>query len=377
VIRGTVEDPALLRHAAERALVLGREVAGTTGPNPPVGCVLLRDGRIVSEGATTPVGGPHAEAVALAAAGASAAGATAVVTLEPCAHVGRTAACSDALSAAGVRRVRYLVGDPNPLAAGGAERLRAAGIDAASLTVASPGLADLVVRATHDLRGFLTSVMSGRPHVLLKLAQSREGGTISDVPEQRYLTGPVARHRVHELRADVDAVLVGSATVRADDPRLDARDTAVRRQPRPVVLATDADVPVDAAVVRRGAIVLVGAGAPRQRREALIAAGAAVHVVPTVVVSPDGQRVSERLDLPAALRALLELGVLTVLAEPGRTLATELMAQGLVDAVELHVATVTAASEVTPALPLSSDRFEVVDVLTVGDDLAVRARAVA
>lgn len=377
VTRGTIDEHGWLRRAAERAVALGRDVAGSTGPNPPVGCVLVRDGRIVAEGATAPVGGPHAEAVALRAAGTEAVGATAFVTLEPCAHDGRTPACSAALIDAGVARVRYFVTDPDPIASGGAQRLRAGGVDVALLAVAEPDLADLAVRASHDLRGFLTSVVSGRPHVLLKLAQSREGATVPTAPQGRYLTGAEARHRVHELRADVDAVLVGSATVRADDPRLDVRGMPVRRQPRPVVLATTADVPTDATVVRRGAIVIVGVGAPVGRSRALEAAGAQVLTVPTVATTVEGQGDIVRLDLVAAFAALLDAGVLTVLAEPGRTLATALVAQRLVDVVELHVATADRASEVMPALTLPTERFEVVDVLAVGADLAVRARAVA
>jgi diaminohydroxyphosphoribosylaminopyrimidine deaminase / 5-amino-6-(5-phosphoribosylamino)uracil reductase len=377
VTRGTVDDQGLLRLAAERAIELGREVAGGTGPNPPVGCVIVRDGRIVGEGATSPVGGPHAEAVALRAAGAEAEGATVLVTLEPCAHEGRTPPCSAALIDADVARVRYLVADPNPIASGGAEQLRAGGVDVGLLAVAEPDLADLAVRASHELRGFLASVTSGRPHVLLKLAQSREGVTIPTAPQGRYLTGTEARHRVHELRADVDAVLVGSATVRADDPRLDVRGMPVRRQPRPVVLATTADIPCDATVVRRGAIVIAGSGAPQERTRALEIAGAQILTVPTVVTTVEGKDVVERLDLVAAFAALLDAGVLTVLAEPGRTLANALVAQHLVDVVELHVATADPASRVTPALSLSADRFEVIDVLAVGADLAVRARAVA
>jgi diaminohydroxyphosphoribosylaminopyrimidine deaminase / 5-amino-6-(5-phosphoribosylamino)uracil reductase len=372
VIRTTDDDLRLLRAAVERALALGRGVAGTTGANPAVGCVLLRDGTIVGEGATSPVGGPHAEVLALRAAGTAAHGATAIVTLEPCAHTGRTPPCTDALLAAGVTRVLHLVADPNPVAAGGAARLRDAGREAELLAAAFPELADLAVRAAHDLRGFLTAVATGRPHVLLKLAQRRDGRTVSDVPDERYLTGAEARHRVHELRADVDAVLVGSATVRADDPGLDVRGMDVRRQPRPVVLATCADVPPEAAVVRRGAIVIVGAHAPTDRVSALEAAGAEVHRVATVA-----DEAGQRLDLVAALGVLPDLGVLTVLAEPGRSLAASLIAQGLVDVVELHVAAADPTSEVTPALVLAADRFEVIDLLPVGADLAVRARVVA
>lgn len=344
-----------LRDASLRALALGRSVAGTTAPNPAVGCVLLRDGAVVGEGATAPAGGPHAEVVALRAAGDRAVGATAVTTLEPCAHTGRTGPCTAALVDAGVAAVRYLVPDPNPVAAGGGAVLRAAGVDAGPLDAP-----DLAAWAVEDLRGFLTLVATGRPHVLLKLAQDRDGGTVPS--PGGYLTGTAARRRVHALRAEVDAVLVGGATVRADDPRLDVRDVPhdAGRQPRPVVLTAGADLPPTARLLGRRPLVVVGPGAEPARCAALVAAGAEV-------VRVDGG--PEGPDPAAALAALPAHGVLTVLAEPGPRLAARLLAADLVDVAELHVAGGTPR---TAALPLPGPRLVAADDVAVGPDRVLR-----
>jgi diaminohydroxyphosphoribosylaminopyrimidine deaminase/5-amino-6-(5-phosphoribosylamino)uracil reductase len=355
-----------LERALERALELGRAVAGTTAPNPPVGCVLVRDGRIVGEGATAPAGGPHAEVAALAEAGPLARGATAVVTLEPCAHTGRTGPCATALAAAGVTAVRWLVDDPNPVAAGGGSRLAAAGVDAARVADAHPVLA---ARAARDLRGFLTLVAHGRPHVLLKLAQDPAGRTRP--PAGGYLTGEPARIRVHALRADVDGVLVGGATVRADDPRLDVRHVPARRPPRPVVLTATGDLPRSARLLDRAPLVVVGPATPADRRADLAAAGAEVVVVEGDVSGPDPA---------AALAALPARGVLTILAEPGPRLAAALLAADLVDEVELHVAGAAgavagvagASGPLTTAVALPGPHLRAVGDEPVGADLVRR-----
>lgn len=323
-----------------RALEVGRTAAGRSGPNPPVGCVIVRDGSIVAEGATRAVGGAHAEVVALQVAGADARGATAVVTLEPCAHHGRTPPCADALIAAGVAAVHVLHPDPDPVAGGGSDRLRTAGIEVLDVPAVMPTVA---ARAAHDLRGFLARVANGRPHVHLKLAQDVDGRTVPS--HGRYLTGTVARHRVHALRAEVDAVLVGGATVRHDDPRLDVRTLSTTGQPRPVILSAKGDLPQDAVVLRPGAVVVAGSDIPAPRADMLRSRGADVLTVPNAA---DGM-----LELEAALAALLELRILTVLAEPGPRLAGALLRQGLVDTLEVHVAggATTGVEAVRPALP--------------------------
>jgi diaminohydroxyphosphoribosylaminopyrimidine deaminase/5-amino-6-(5-phosphoribosylamino)uracil reductase len=355
----------LLRGAYEAALELARSVAGTTAPNPAVGCVVVRDGVIVARGATSPAGGPHAEVHALAAAGELARGATVVTTLEPCAHTGRTPPCTEALIVAGVAQVHVLVRDPNPIAAGGAARLERAGVrvvDGAEVH------RDAAVRARRDLRGWLTVVTRGRPHVLLKVAQSLDG--VTTPASDGYLTGLPARRHVHTLRADVDAVLVGSGTVRTDDPQLDVRHLASDRQPRPVVLATRADVAPDARVVARGALIVVGPEAPEAQVSALVAAGAEVVVAP---LGADGL-----LGLPDVLTILADLGVSTVLAEPGARLARALLDADVVDEFELHVADAATPNAATgryvAALPLPGGRFDLVGAQVLGMDRVLRHR---
>jgi diaminohydroxyphosphoribosylaminopyrimidine deaminase / 5-amino-6-(5-phosphoribosylamino)uracil reductase len=326
--------PALLRSATDRAnlaraVALAEGARGRTAPNPAVGCVLVRDDQVVGEGATAPPGGPHAEVVALTAAGERARGATAYVTLEPCAHHGRTPPCVDALCEAGVARVVYAHPDPNPVATGGGEVLRAR-----EVRVTGPGqVGDLLRGAVaHQLEGYLTVVRRGRPHVTLKLAQTADG-QLTAPDGARWITGPAARAAVHRWRSAVDAVLVGSGTVLADDPRLDVRHGPGAgegvRQPRPVVLDTRLRTPATATVVARGALVLCGPAATDARRQALEEAGAEVVVV---AVGEDGS-----LDLRAALRTLAAHGIAAVLAEPGSTLARALLDAELVDRLVLHV----------------------------------------
>jgi len=323
-----------------RAVTLGRGAAGISGPNPPVGCVIVREGSVIGEGATAAAGGPHAEIAALAAAGEAAHGATAIVTLEPCAHDGRTGPCTRALIEAGVREVHVILHDPDPVAAGGIAQLRAAGVVVVEVGRELPGIARDVL---HDLRGFFSRVGKGRPHVVLKLAQTPDGGTIPG--SGGYLTGMDARTRVHALRADVDAVLVGSGTVRSDDPLLTVRHVPAPRQPRPVVIATTADLPRDARILSRGALVITGGRTPSASCEALAQAGATVVRVPEVTT--DGRVL---IDLPAALAALLDHRILTVLAEPGRRLADALLAADVVDAIELHIAGPVPGESIVPAL---------------------------
>jgi diaminohydroxyphosphoribosylaminopyrimidine deaminase/5-amino-6-(5-phosphoribosylamino)uracil reductase len=360
------DGPLLPEAVYRRALAVGRRSAGVSGPNPPVGCVVVRGDRVIAEGATRRVGLEHAEVVALEVAGDAAAGATVVVTLEPCVHHGRTPPCVDALLRAGVREVHVLMADPDPVAAGGIARLRQAGIDVVEVGAWRP---DLLAEAEHDLRGFLVRVRAGRPHVTLKLAQDVGGGTVP--PPGGYLTGEDARRRVHRMRAGSDAVLVGGRTVRTDDPRLDVRLVAAERSPRPVVISASADLAPGARVVRPGGIVLVGPAADTARCEVLRAAGLVVEQVPAA-------REGDGVDLAAALARLLDHQVLTVLAEPGTVLASALFAEGLVDAVELHVARGGDALTFGPCIPALTfmlDDEEVERHLTDDGDLVLRAGA--
>ncbi|WP_344413369.1 bifunctional diaminohydroxyphosphoribosylaminopyrimidine deaminase/5-amino-6-(5-phosphoribosylamino)uracil reductase RibD [Pseudonocardia ailaonensis] len=224
------------------ALAASVAVHGTTSPNPPVGAVILdAAGEIVGTGATAPPGGPHAEVVALREAGERARGGTAVVTLEPCNHHGRTPPCSEALVAAGIARVHAGVADPNPKAAGGTERLRAAGVEVVLGT-----LGDEV--ATGPLRAWLHAVRTGRPHVTWKFAATLDGRSAAADGTSRWITGEAARAEVHEFRSHVDAVVAGTGTVIADDPALTARypdGTDRERQPLRVVVG-NRDVPAGA-----------------------------------------------------------------------------------------------------------------------------------
>ncbi|MCZ2824965.1 MULTISPECIES: bifunctional diaminohydroxyphosphoribosylaminopyrimidine deaminase/5-amino-6-(5-phosphoribosylamino)uracil reductase RibD [unclassified Modestobacter] len=329
--------------AMARARELGLRVLGTTSPNPPVGAVVLdAAGTVVGEGATSPPGGPHAEVHALASAGERARGGTAVVTLEPCAHTGRTGPCADALIAAGVARVVVAVPEPTRLATGGAERLRAAGIDV------EVG-AEQAAAAEGALAGWLTGVREHRPQVVWKVATTLDGRVAAADGTSRWITGPQARAAVHELRATCDAVLVGSGTALADDPELTVRDADGRpadRQPLRVVLD------------RRGRVP----------------ASARVHddAAPTLV---------SRAATPAALLAeLFAADVRRVLLEGGPTLAAAFLAAGLVDEAVVHVApTLLGAgagmvgglgiSTITDALHL-----QVTDVTRMGGDVQIRLR---
>lgn len=286
--------------AMHRALALAETVRGSTSPNPAVGAVILAaDGTLAGEGATAPAGGPHAEVRALRAAGPAARGGTAVVTLEPCAHTGRTGPCTDALVAAGVVRVVYAVDDPNPQAAGGAEQLRGAGIEVVSG-------AQVHAAESGALRPWLHAVRAGRPFVTWKYAATLDGRVAAADRTSRWITGPVARADVHRLRAEVDAILVGSGTVLADDPQLSVRDgdRVLDRQPLRVVLDRRHRIPDDARILDATAETLV-------------------------------------LDTAApqfALKALHDRGVRHVLLEGGPTLAGAFVEARCVDEVVAYLA---------------------------------------
>jgi diaminohydroxyphosphoribosylaminopyrimidine deaminase/5-amino-6-(5-phosphoribosylamino)uracil reductase len=331
------------RTAMARARELGLRVLGTTSPNPPVGAVLLdAAGEVVGEGATSPPGGPHAEVSALAQAGERARGGTAVVTLEPCAHTGRTGPCADALIAAGVARVVVAVPEPTRLAHGGAARLRAAGID---LELG----AEQEAAAEGALAAWLTAVREQRPHVVWKVATTLDGRVSAADGTSRWITGPEARAEVHRLRAGCDAVLVGSGTALVDDPQLTVRDADGRnaeRQPLRVVLDRRGRVPATARVHDDAAATHVSAAA-----------------TPT-----------------ALLAELFARDVRRVLLEGGPTLAAAFLADGLVDEAVVHVApTVLGAgtsmvgtlgiTTITDALHL-----KVVDVTRLGGDVQIRLR---
>jgi diaminohydroxyphosphoribosylaminopyrimidine deaminase/5-amino-6-(5-phosphoribosylamino)uracil reductase len=311
----------------DRALRLAERGIGLTSPNPMVGAVLLKDERVVGEGAHLRAGGPHAEAVALDLAGPAARGATCYVTLEPCAHFGRTPPCADALVRAGVARVVAATGDPHRQVDGrGLARLRAAGV---SVTV---GVRDAEARALN--RAFLCAVTAGRPHVTLKAAVTLDGKIAASDGSSRWITGEAARLEAHRLRFAADAVLAGIGTVLADDPQLTVRHPALpAKEPLRVVVDSRLRIPGDARVLRSGdpgrCVVACVAPAPAGPAAALRAQGARVLEIP----GEEG-----RVDLGALLEALRALDVIAVLAEGGAELGGALADAGLVDRVAFFVA---------------------------------------
>jgi diaminohydroxyphosphoribosylaminopyrimidine deaminase/5-amino-6-(5-phosphoribosylamino)uracil reductase len=307
-----------------RAIVLARAAIGRTNPNPAVGAVLLdQDGLEVSSGATEPIGGAHAEVVALSAAGEMARGGTLVVTLEPCAHRGRTGACTAAIIAAGIGRVVYAVADPHRVAAGGAEVLRQSGISIEGGLLASEASAELVP--------WLSAMSSGRPHVTWKFAATLDGRTAAPDGTSQWITGEQARADVHALRARSDAVVVGVGTVLADDPALTVRGMDVGRQPLRVVVDSRARTPLGSKLLDGAAdtLIAVSTDAPAEGCAALRDAGAEVVELP---------QAGGGLDLAALLAALQGRERHLVLVEGGATLATGFMAQRLVDRVVGYIA---------------------------------------
>lgn len=307
--------------AMRRAVALSRACLGTTSPNPPVGAVLLdADGSVVGEGRTQPPGGPHAEVVALQQAGARVRGGTAVVTLEPCRHTGRTGPCTQALLDAGVARVVVACADRTPDAGGGVEDLRAAGVD-----VQTGVLADEV--ALGPLEAWLTSRRTGRPFVTWKYAATLDGRSAAADGTSRWITGEQSRADVHRLRAEVDAVVAGAGTVLADDPLLTTRPDP-GHQPLRVVVDSTGRTPLTARALSgpRPAVVAVRAGT----------AAAEDAVYPDTLVLPGDD--DGRVDLAALLQALARRDVVSVLLEGGPTLAGAFVAQGLVDRVVGYVA---------------------------------------
>ncbi|NKX43422.1 bifunctional diaminohydroxyphosphoribosylaminopyrimidine deaminase/5-amino-6-(5-phosphoribosylamino)uracil reductase RibD [Roseicyclus persicicus] len=347
------------------ALGLGARGLGRVWPNPAVGCVIVKAGRVLGRGWTQPGGRPHAETVALAQAGAAARGATAYVSLEPCNHHGLTPPCSDALVAAGVARVVVAMTDPDPrVAGGGLARLRAAGLEVVT------GVCADEAAALH--RGFLTRILRGRPMLTLKLATSSDGRIATATGQSQWITGPQARRWVHGARARHDAVLVGAGTARADDPSLTVRDLGIRQQPVRVVLSRRLDLPADSALMRTAREVPVwlchGPEAPEAARAAWDAAGARRIEVPA---GAGGQ-----LDLGEVMQALGAAGLTRVFCEGGGMLAAGLLSADLVDELAVVSAGMVLGAEGTPALGAmgiaalaEAPRFGLREVRALGGDV--------
>jgi diaminohydroxyphosphoribosylaminopyrimidine deaminase/5-amino-6-(5-phosphoribosylamino)uracil reductase len=354
------------RHMMRAALALARRGLGTVWPNPAVGCVLVNQGRVVGRGWTQPGGRPHAETEAIAQAGEAARGATAYVTLEPCAHWGRTPPCAEALIASGVARVIAAIEDPDPrVSGGGLALLRGAGI-----SVESGLCADMAAEIN---AGFFSRVRSGRPMVTLKLATSLDGRIATASGESRWITGPAARERTHLLRATHDAILVGAATVLADDPQLTCRLPGLdHRSPVRVALDRNLAIPPAARLVTEARQVatwiVTAAGSDPERRDILQRAG-----VELIDAAPDA---AGRIDLADALGRLGERGLTRLLVEGGGRLAAALLRAGLVDRlVWLHAPLLLGGDGVPSvnALALAAlagaPSFDLLSSETVGPDL--------
>jgi diaminohydroxyphosphoribosylaminopyrimidine deaminase/5-amino-6-(5-phosphoribosylamino)uracil reductase len=358
------QDDANWMHAA---LALAARGLGRVAPNPAVGCVLVRDGRAVGRGWTQPGGRPHAERVALDRAGPCARGADAYVTLEPCAHHGRTPPCANALIAAGVARVICPLTDPDPRVAGrGFARLRAAGI------LVEVGL--MADQAAALNQGFLMRLSAGRPHLTLKLAATLDGRIATASGESQWISGPEARAEAHLLRARCDAIIVGSGTVLADNPALNVRLRGLEdRSPIPVVLDGRARLPLNSALAQpeRGTIVIHGPGVDFARLRVLRAAGL------TCIEVPEGA--DGRLSLPHALGALGSAGITRAMCEGGGQIAAALLRADLVDELLWVAAGAVIGAEGLPAIgPLAlislsaAPRFTRTEIRAVGADLMSR-----
>ena len=359
------------------ALALAERAIGLSEPNPRVGCVLLdADGKTIGRGSTQEAGGPHAEVMALRDAHAGGhgdriRGGTAVVTLEPCSHHGRTPPCADPLIAAGVARVVVAMRDPNPLVAGaGLARLAAAGVaveagpfgeDAAALNV-----------------GFVSRMVRGRPFVRLKAAVSLDGRTALPDGTSRWITGEAARADGHAWRRRAGAILTGAGTVREDDPRLDVRLVPTAVQPLRVVVDARLRTAPEARILEPpGAVLVVAAAddplarAARAARAALEARGAEVVLLPSA---------AGRVDLAALLAELARRGVNELHVEAGERLNGSFLREGLVDELLVYVAPVLlgegrALAALGPfAAVADGPRFDLLETVAFGGDLRLRLR---
>ena len=360
-------DPALDRRFMALALALAGRGLGNVWPNPAVGCVLVKEGRIVGRGWTQPGGRPHAETEALARAGDGARGATCYTTLEPCAHHGETGPCAEALVQAGIVRAVVALEDPDPRVSGrGNAMLEAAGIEVAQ------GCMEAEARALNA--GFLSRVEKGRPHVTLKLASTLDGRIGTRSGDSRWITGAPARARGHLMRARNDAVMVGAASALADDPALTCRLPGLDGQsPVRIVIDGTAPLPASHALIADAGVhptwivstqELGGDGRHGAWRES------GVEVI-EVAAEADG-----RPSLSAALEALAARGLTRVLVEGGGRLAASLLGAGLVDRIEWFRAPGAIGGDGVPALAAlgveranDMPRFHRVSSTSLGEDV--------
>ena len=357
-------SPADQQHMAE-ALRLAEKGLFTATPNPRVGCVIVRDGETVGAGWHEKTGGPHAEIVALHAAGKRARGATAYVSLEPCSHHGRTPPCVDALIEAGIARVIAAMQDPNSKVSGsGFARLRAAGIQVES------GLMQDEARALNI--GFVARMSRGLPWVRMKIAASLDGRTALANGQSRWITGPEARRDGHAWRARACAVLTGIGTVRDDDPQLNVREVETTRQPLKVVVDSRLQLPLSAKLLQSGRVLVAAAVEDKAGIAALQDKGA------EVVVLPNARGKVELMDL---MRELARRELNEVHVEAGYKLNGSLLVAGLVDELLIYLAPsilgdsacgMFSLSELTDLAQKRLVQFGGVQI--IGSDLRILAR---
>lgn len=353
----SVDDGAHMR----RALDLARGGWGSVHPNPMVGAVIVRDGRIVGEGFHEEYGGPHAEVIALRNAGDAARGATLYVTLEPCAHHGKTPPCTDAIIAAGLGRVVYAAADPNTRASGGARRLMDAGMEVIG------GVENDAARSLNAQ--FFHLHEAGTPFVALKLAMSLDAGIAREPGVQTALTGPAALEAMHRLRSGYDAILIGIGTALTDDPLLTVRLASVRKPPVRIIADTQARLPLDSQLVRTvneaPVWVLAAEDAPQDRVVALGRAGVRILRVP---------REREHIDMRSALTILDREGIQSVFAEGGARLAASLLSAGLVQRMYIFLAPLFLGPGAVPAFGLArpeQERWRCTSTEWLGSDVLV------
>ena len=327
------------------ALSLGKRAQGQTWPNPAVGCVIIKEGRVLGRGWTRPGGRPHAETQALAQAGAAARGATAYVSLEPCAHTGKTPPCAEALITAGIAHVVSAMEDPDPRVAGlGHDMLRKAGIEVSTGCLASP--------AAFDHRGFLLKQRENRPMVTLKLASSLDGRIATQSGESQWITGERARKYAHYLRATHDAVMIGSGTAIADDPRLTLRGLGTLHQPVRLICDTSLSTSPDGQL---------GHTAPYSPLWLCHAAGAAGSKQKNwaergATLIECGTDATGRLALKDVLNRLAEKGLTRIFCEGGGQIAASLLTAGLVDQLVIFTAGLALGATGTPSVAALPDQ---------------------
>lgn len=351
--------------AMSRALVLAAHGLHTATPNPRVGCVLVRDGRIVGEGWHQRTGTAHAEVVALKMAGAEARGATAYVTLEPCSHHGRTPPCADGLIDAGIVRVVAAMDDPNPVVSGrGMQRLRASGI------VTETGLLEAHARELNI--GFISRMTRGRPWVRLKTAGTLDGKSALNNGVSQWITGPAARRDGHRWRARACAILTGIGTVRDDDPRLTVRDMPCERQPLRVLVDSRLEVASAAAILEGGNCLIATAIHDPAKAAALTSVGAEIVILPNA----DG-----KVDLPELLQELGRRGINELHVEAGSKLNGSLLREDCVDELLCYVAPMIVGNSAQGLFDLPelvgldrAWRLDIGDMRMLGPDLRILAR---